>query len=204
MSIASKLSNLVAIRNGIRSRLITFGLVTSTVKLIDCKTALESMTDNTKKTTVASPIKGEFFSGVSQKIFGSVGEGYCSSNSVVEVPVTNLISSNIKSGVNVGGVVGSFVGYCYKTVVSVSGKSSISVTHGLGVVPKGIVVIGDASSEIKYGIYDGTILKDGYGHGWFKDAVYLQLSGSLSSITATITSPYSNYKFTGTYSVMVY
>jgi len=99
------------------------------------------MTDNTKKTTVTSPIKGAFFSGVSQKIFGRVGEGYCSANSIVEVPVTNLIVSNIKSGVNVGGVVGTYNSE-YSGTLSFSIYNASSSNHALIYDKTGLIFSG--------------------------------------------------------------
>lgn len=110
MSIFTKLNRIITLRNGIRSRLNTLGVVTTSAKLETCKIALDNMSDNTKKTTPSNPIKGTFYSGTTQKIYARTGEGYCSSNTLMEVPVTNLISSNIKSGVAVGGVVGTYDG----------------------------------------------------------------------------------------------
>lgn len=107
MSIFSKINRIVALRNGIRNRLINFGLVNSSAKLVNCKTALESMSDNTKKTTISNPIKGTFYSGSTAKVFGKVGEGYCSANSLIEIPVAHLSPENIKSGVNIGGIIGT-------------------------------------------------------------------------------------------------
>lgn len=107
MSIFSKINRIISLRNGIRNRLAALGLVSSSAKLEDCKTALERMTDNTKKTTTSNPIKGTFYSGATQKVFGKVGGGYCSASSLVEILVVNLKSENIKSGVSVGGVVGT-------------------------------------------------------------------------------------------------
>ncbi|WP_313525503.1 hypothetical protein [Anaerotignum sp.] len=107
MSIFSKINRIVALRNGIRNRLVTFGLANASTKLEGCKTALEGMTDNTKKTTTSSPIMGTFSSGATEQIFGKTGEGYCSANSLIRIPVANLKPENIKNGVNIGGVVGN-------------------------------------------------------------------------------------------------
>lgn len=108
MSIFTKINRIITLRNGIRSRLNILGVVTTSAKFETCKTALDNISDNTKKTTPSNPVKGTFYSGTSQKVYGKVGEGYCSSGTLVEVPVTNLIAPFIKKGINIGGVVGSY------------------------------------------------------------------------------------------------
>ncbi|WP_313524790.1 hypothetical protein [Anaerotignum sp.] len=89
--------------------MVTFGLANASTKLEGCKTALEGMTDNTKRTTTSNSIRGTFLSGATEQIFGKTGEGYCSTNSLIRIPVANLKPENIKSGVNVGGVVGNVI-----------------------------------------------------------------------------------------------
>lgn len=129
MSIFSKINRIVALRNGIRNRLVTFGLANASTKLEGCKTALEGMTDNTKKTTTSNPIRGTFSSGATQKIFGRTGEGYCNSSSLIEISVTNLVAPNIKNGVNVGGVIGSYEGvYPNSGVLTINKQMSYKIT----------------------------------------------------------------------------
>ncbi|WP_312071063.1 hypothetical protein [Anaerotignum propionicum] len=135
MSIFTKLNRIITLRNGILSRLNTLGVVNNSAKLETCKTALDNMSDNTKKTTTSNPIKGSFYSGTSQKIYGKVGEGYCSSSSLVEVPVANLVSYYIRDGINVGGVVGTFKGTATKGSIAGSNSRFLTIYHGLGVVP---------------------------------------------------------------------
>ena len=51
MSISEQLKRIVAIRNGIRKRLIDFGLVQETANFQDCQNAIEGIRDNTKNTS---------------------------------------------------------------------------------------------------------------------------------------------------------
>lgn len=135
MSIFTKLNRIITLRNGIRSRLNTLGVVTTSAKLETCKTALDNISDNTKKTTPSNPIKGTFYSGTSQKIYARTGEGYCSSSTLVEVPVGNLVSYYIKEGINVGGVVGTYKGTAIKGSITGNSSRFLTIYHGLGVVP---------------------------------------------------------------------
>lgn len=107
MSIFQKVNRIMSLRNGIRNRLVQFGVVQGGAKLADCKDALDEMTDNTKKTTTSTAMTGTFSSGTTGRIFANPHEGYCSNDSLVSVPVVNLAAMNIKQGVNVGGVVGT-------------------------------------------------------------------------------------------------
>lgn len=108
MSIATSLSRIVTLRNTIREKLAAMGLVSAGAKLEDCKTAIVGITDNTKKTTTSNAVSGTYYSGTTGKIYGRPGAGYCAAGTVVSIPVTNLAAENIKKGVNVGGVVGTY------------------------------------------------------------------------------------------------
>lgn len=108
MSIATSLSRIVTLRNAIREKLAAMGLVSTSARLEDCKTAIAGITDNTKKTTTSNAVSGTYYSGTTGKIYGRPGAGYCAAGTVVSVPVTNLAAENIKKGVSVGGVVGTY------------------------------------------------------------------------------------------------
>ena len=63
MSVTEQLKRIVAIRNGIRQKLMDFGLVQNTSKFQDCQNAIEGMRDNTKNTTVDNALQSVFHSG---------------------------------------------------------------------------------------------------------------------------------------------
>lgn len=155
MSIFSKINRIVTLRNGIRNRLVTFGIVNSSAKLEDCKTALEGIVDNTKKTSSYSYIQGAFHSGKVGSIFGKVGEGYCSANSVVSIPVPNLYPENIKKGVIIGGVVGTCkpfpVGSQYIEQIDPTMQYGFVYRHDNGTFT--LLALGYANSDYYYDVY---------------------------------------------------
>ncbi|WP_312061185.1 WD40/YVTN/BNR-like repeat-containing protein [Anaerotignum sp.] len=107
MSIFSQLNNLILIKNAIKNKLYSFGLVTSSAKLEDCKNALSNMNDNTKKTTTSQAVRYSYYSGAGGTIYGTGIEGYNSAKTMVSISVTNLSPGNIRKGINIGGVIGT-------------------------------------------------------------------------------------------------
>ncbi len=70
--------------------------------------ATGTMVDNSGKTSTSSYVAGTFRSGTTGYVFASPTAGYCSANTYIRVPVTNLSAGNIKKGVNIGGVAGTY------------------------------------------------------------------------------------------------
>ena len=113
MSIADQLSRLKSIRDTISTKLKALDLISSSVSkpnYEDCKNAINSIIDNTGKTSTSNYISGSFYNGYTGYIFGRGLSGYSNESSVVRIPVTNLSSENIKKGVAIGGVVGNYEG----------------------------------------------------------------------------------------------
>lgn len=111
MSVTEQLKRIVTIRNGIRQKLMDFGLVQNTSKFQDCQNAIEGMRDNTKNTTVDNALQSVFHSGTRGGVRANGIQGYSSEQTLVYVPVANLSPENIKEGVNIGGVVGQVKEY---------------------------------------------------------------------------------------------
>jgi len=81
-----------------------------------------TMTDNSSKTSTSSYITGTFKSGTTGYVFATGTAGYYSANTYIRVPVTNLKAANIKSGVTIGGVAGTY------TVAETPATSSLTVS----------------------------------------------------------------------------
>lgn len=70
--------------------------------------ATGTMTDNSAKTSTSSYVTGTFKSGTTGYVFATPTAGYCSASTYIRVPVANLSAVNIKKGVSIGGVVGTY------------------------------------------------------------------------------------------------
>ena len=108
MSISEQLKRVIGLKDNIATKLKSMGLISSSETLEDCKNAIEEIIDNTKKTSTSIAINGTFHSGQTGAVFAKGIKGYSNENSLVKVPIINLRPENIKKGVNVGGVVGTF------------------------------------------------------------------------------------------------
>lgn len=85
----------------------------SAANILFGKTAVvgKELITGTMKDNSGKLITGSFKSGGTKYIRGSIPEdGYYNKSSILQVPVTNLTSSNIRNGINVGGVVGTYSG----------------------------------------------------------------------------------------------
>lgn len=126
-------NNIATVRNSLKN----LGLAGDTDKLQQLATKIQQMQNYTGATATASSVKGSFNSGSSGKVFSNTPKGYYSDLSILETPVTNLSSTNIKSGVNIGGIVGSFSG----TTTTLNGTAgtftnsnsqTMTINHGKG------------------------------------------------------------------------
>lgn len=172
MSILTKINRIITLRNGIRSRLNTLGVVTTSAKLETCKTALDNISDNTRNTTPSNPIKGSFYSGTTNKIFAKVGEGYCSSNTLIEVSIKNLMPENIKSGINIGGVAGTFKpehsGILKFNIYNASSVSSVNIYDKRGLIytgPSGCNAVDEVAFSGNMIIVNSVNIRRGSGTG---------------------------------------
>lgn len=106
MSIFTEVKRISDLRNAIRTKLLSWGLVSDAASLEDCKTAIDGIVDHTGKTT-----DGAFAKGETGYITGQILEkGYYDEASKLKIPVANFAEENIKNGVNIGGKVGTYYG----------------------------------------------------------------------------------------------
>ena len=71
-----------------------------------------SMTNYSGKTSTSNYVSSNFRSGTTNYIFASPGAtGYFTSGTYLRIPATNLAAGNIKKGVTILGITGTFEGY---------------------------------------------------------------------------------------------
>lgn len=103
MSIATEISRIQGLRDALRTKLVSLGLAQSSDKLEDCVDAVENISDN-------GAVSGNI-STVSQRY--TVPAGYHNGQGGVQIASAEqakIIQSNIKSGVTILGVTGSYAG----------------------------------------------------------------------------------------------
>lgn len=127
MSIATEVSRIQRLRDNLRTKLVALGLAQSSDKLEDCVEAVENIADN-------GAVSGNI-STVSQRY--TVPAGYHNGQGGVQIASAEqakIIQENIKSGVTILGVTGSYAGegvdLQQKTVTPT--KSPQSVTPDAG------------------------------------------------------------------------
>ena len=103
MSIATEISRIQGLRDALRTKLVSLGLAQSSDKLEDCVDAVENISDN-------GAVSGNI-STVSQRY--TVPAGYHNGKGGVQIASAEqakIIQGNIKSGVTILGVTGSYAG----------------------------------------------------------------------------------------------
>lgn len=101
-----------------------------------------TMTDHSAKTSTSSYATGTLKATTTNYVFGAPAAGYYSGSSFVRIPLTNLAAANIKSGVKIGNITGTYAGTAGSTVKtgSVTGTTTgLSIT-GLGFTPAGFII----------------------------------------------------------------
>lgn len=105
-----KLNVIKSNRDAIRTKLNAMGIGLNTDNLSTCATNINNIPNNVSKTTTVGAVSGTFSSGTTGTIYAKSGVGYNGPNTLLHVPVTNFASTNIKSGVAIGGLTGSYIG----------------------------------------------------------------------------------------------
>ena len=104
MSIATELTRLQGIRNALRTKLTALGLISKAdASLSDCQTAVEGIADNGAVSGTISTKAGKY----------TVPKGYHNGSGSVQIAAAEqnkLIPGNIKTGVQILGVTGSYEG----------------------------------------------------------------------------------------------
>lgn len=103
MTIQSEITRIQGLRNNLRTKLVEMSLAQSGADLEDCVTAVEGIVDN-------GAVSGNISSVAEQY---TVPAGYHNGSGKVQISSTEqakIIAENIKSGVNILGVIGNYAG----------------------------------------------------------------------------------------------
>lgn len=103
MTIQSEITRIQGLRNNLRTKLVAMSLAQSGADLEDCVTAVEGIVDN-------GAVSGNISSVAEQY---TVPAGYHNGSGKVQISSTEqakIIAENIKSGVNILGVIGNYAG----------------------------------------------------------------------------------------------
>ena len=127
MSIQTEITRLQGLRNTLRTKLVSFGLVQSSADLEDCVTAVDAVENRGAADGTISTVDGDY----------TIQAGYHNGSGKVSIAAAEklkLIASNIKSGVTILGVVGSYIGEAVKaqvkSVTPTKSKQTITPDEG--------------------------------------------------------------------------
>lgn len=127
MSIQTEITRLQGLRNTLRTKLVALGLVQSSADLEDCVTAVDAVENRGAADGTISTVDGDY----------TIQAGYHNGNGKVSIAAAEklkLIAANIKSGVTILGVVGSYIGEAIKaqtkSVTPTKSKQTITPDEG--------------------------------------------------------------------------
>lgn len=127
MSIQTEITRLQGLRNTLRTKLVSFGLVQSSADLEDCVTAVDAVVNRGAADGTISTVDGDY----------TIQAGYHNGSGKVSIAAAEklkLIASNIKSGVTILGVAGTYIGEALKaqakSVTPTKSKQTITPDEG--------------------------------------------------------------------------
>ena len=127
MSIQTEITRLQGLRNTLRTKLVSFGLVQSSADLEDCVTAVDAIENRGAADGTISTVDGDY----------TIQAGYHNGSGKVSIATAEklkLIAGNIKSGVTILGVLGTYAGESSKlqakTVTPTKAKQNITADEG--------------------------------------------------------------------------
>ena len=127
MSIQTEITRLQGLKNTLRTKLVSFGLVQSSADLDDCVTAVDAVENRGAAVGTISTVDGDY----------TIQAGYHNGSGKVSITAAEklkLIAGNIKSGVTILGVVGSYIGEALKaqakSVTPTKSKQTITPDDG--------------------------------------------------------------------------
>lgn len=127
MSIQTEITRLQGLRNALRTKLVSFGLVQSSSDLEGCVTAVDAIENRGAADGTISTVEGDY----------TIQAGYHNGSGKVSIAAAEklkLIAGNIKSGVTILGVVGSYIGEAIKaqakSVTPTKSKQTITADEG--------------------------------------------------------------------------
>jgi len=120
----------------------------------------------------------------------TIPSGYHNGSGKVTASFANLTAGNIKSGVNIGGIVGTYLGKRFVTGSNNSSNSKLTVSQSFGFVPS--IIIAKNKSVNSTSVYCSS--------GLSKDYKFVYVNGSIANFAADITSVSSSgFTMTATY-----
>lgn len=110
MSIQTEITRIQGLKNTLRTKLVSIGLVQSSADLEDCVAAVDSIENRGAVDAEISTVDGDY----------AISAGYHNGAGKVSIAAAEklkIVAENIKSGVTILGVVGSYVGGAIKSQV---------------------------------------------------------------------------------------
>ena len=146
MSIQTEITRLQGLRNALRTKLVALGLATSSADLEDCVTAVEGVENRGAATGTIATADGEY----------TIQAGYHNGGGKVTIDATEkgkITAGNIKSGVSILGVTGTYSGEAVKlqnkNITPTKSKQDVTADEGydaLGMVS--VAPIPDAYQDV--------------------------------------------------------
>ena len=184
MSIQTEITRLQGLRNTLRTKLVSFGLVQSSADLEDCVTAVDAVENRGAGEGSISDVNTNY----------TIQAGYHNGQGKVGIAAAEklkLIASNIKSGVTILGVLGTYSGESSKlqakTVTPTKSKQDITADEGYDALSSVTVnAIPDAYADVT-----GTTAAAGdvLANKIFVDSTGAQVPGTMANngaVAATI------------------
>ena len=127
MSIQTEITRLQGLRNTLRTKLVSFGLVQSSADLEDCVTAVDAVENRGAADGTISTVDGDY----------TIQAGYHNGSGKVSIAAAEklkLIASNVRSGATILGVEGTYIGEALKAqakrVTPTKSKQTITPDEG--------------------------------------------------------------------------
>ena len=184
MSIQTEITRLQGLRNTLRTKLVALGLVQSSADLEDCVNAVDSVENRGAVDGTIFTVDGDY------TILAGYHNGF-GKVTIAAAEKMKLIASNIKSGVTILGVVGSYIGEAIKaqskSVTPTKSAQTVTADDGYDALSSvTIAAIPDAYQDVT-GVTAGA--GDVLANKIIVDATGVQVAGTMpnnGAVSATI------------------
>lgn len=184
MSIQTEITRLQGLRNTLRTKLVEIGIVQSSADLESCVTAVDAIENRGAVEGAISTVDGDY----------TIAAGYHNGSGKVAIAAAEklkLVASNIKSGVTILGIVGTYIGEALKSqaksVTPTKSKQTITPDEGYDALSSvEVAAIPDAYQDVTSVTAEAA---DVLANKIIVDATGAQKAGTMAnngSVTATI------------------